>query len=128
MPATDAFADSHPFAAKGSLSHDPDAAVALLDDAGWALGEDGVRTRDGERLELVLYAYPQRPDLVTFQPVIRAALAEIGIAVTTQVTESPSDVAASGEFDLFLWAQHTAPAGDLGLFLSLFFETDAVRS
>ena len=128
VPATGAFAGSYPFAAEGALSHDPDAAVALLDEAGWALGEDGVRTRDGKRLELVLYAYPQRPDLVTFQPVVRAALAEIGIAVTTQVTESPSDVAASGEFDLFLWAQHTAPAGDPGLFLSLFFETDAARN
>ena len=128
VPATGAFAQSYPFAAEGPLSQDLDAAAALLDEAGWALGEDGVRTRDGEQLELVLYAYPQRPDLVTFQPVIRAALAGIGIAVTTQVTESPSDVATSGEFDLFLWAQHTAPAGDPGLFLSLFFETDAARN
>ncbi len=128
VPATGAFSESYPFAAEGALPHDPDAAVALLDEAGWALGEDGVRTRDGERLELVLYAYPQRPDLVTFQPVVRAALAEIGIAVTTQVTESPNDVTTSGAFDLFLWAQHTAPAGDPGLFLSLFFETDAARN
>ena len=128
VPATGAFADSYPFAAEGSLSQDLDAAAALLDEAGWAVGEDGVRRRDGERLELVLYAYPQRPDLVTFQPVIRAALAEIGVAVTTQVTESPSDVAKGGEFDLLLWAQHTAPAGDPGLFLSLFFETDAARN
>ncbi|MEM8952479.1 MAG: ABC transporter substrate-binding protein, partial [Pseudomonadota bacterium] len=128
VPATGAFAESYPFAARGELAYDPDAAAALLDEAGWALGEDGMRMRDGERLELVLYAYPQRPDLVTFQPVIRAALAELGIAVTTQVTESPSDHAASGEFDLFLWAQHTAPAGDPGLFLSLFFETDASRN
>ena len=128
VPATGAFADSYPFAAEGSLSHDLDAAAALLDEAGWAVGEDGLRRRDGERLKLVLYAYPQRPDLVTFQPVIRAALAEIGIAVTTQVTESPSEVAKSGDFDLLLWAQHTAPAGDPGLFLSLFFETDAARN
>ena len=128
VPATGAFAANYPFAAEGSLPHDLDAATALLDEAGWVPGEDGVRMRDGEPLELVLYAYPQRPDLVTFQPVIRAALAEIGIAVTTQVTESPSDVATSGEFDLFLWAQHTAPAGDPGLFLSLFLETDAARN
>lgn len=128
VPATGAFAETYPFAAEGPLPHDPARAAALLDEAGWTLGEDGVRVRDGERLELVLYAYPQRPDLVTFQPVVRAALAEIGIAVTTQVTEAPSDVAAGGDFDLFLWAQHTAPAGDPGLFLSLFFETGAERN
>lgn len=127
-PATGAFASSYPFAAKGKLAHDPDAAAALLDEAGWIKGEDGVRSKDGQRLELVLWAYPQRPDLVTFQPVIRAELAKLGISVTTQVTESPSQVAGEGGFDLFLWAQHTAPAGDPGLFLSLFFETGSSRN
>ncbi|MEO1248642.1 MAG: ABC transporter substrate-binding protein, partial [Pseudomonadota bacterium] len=128
VPATGAFAGGFPFAAPNELAFDPAAAATLLDEAGWVLGADGMRSRDGTALELVLYAYPQRPDLVTFQPVIRAALAEIGIAVTTQVTESPSDLAGSGEFDLFLWAQHTAPAGDPGHFLSLFFETGAARN
>lgn len=128
VPATQSFAQSYPFAAEAPLAHDPDAASALLDEAGWTIGEDGVRTRNQERLELVLYAYPQRPDLVTFQPVVRAALAEIGVAVTTQVTESPNDIATGGDFDLFLCAQHTAPAGDPGLFLSPFFETDAARN
>lgn len=128
VPASGAFARSYPFAAEGPLQHDPKRASELLDDAGWVLGDDGIRRRDSARLEVVLYAYPQRPDLVTFQPVVRAALAKVGIAVTTKVTESPSDVAASGEFDLFLWAQHTAPAGDPGLFLSLFFETGAARN
>ena len=128
QPATGAFAAAYPFAAEGPLPHDPAAAAQLLDDAGWIMGDDGVREKDGETLELVLWAYPQRPDLVTFQPVVRAALADLGIAVTTQVTESPSDAAGSGEFDLFLWAQHTAPAGDPGFFLSLFFETDAARN
>lgn len=128
VPATGAFAASYPFAAKTELPYDPAASAALLDEAGWRVGADGMRRRDGEILKLVLYAYPQRPDLVTFQPVVRAALAKLGISVTTQVTESPSDAAASGAFDLFLWAQHTAPAGDPGLFLSLFFETGAARN
>ncbi len=128
VPATGAFAASFPFAATGTLPYDPAVAAALLDEAGWTLGNDGIRHRDGKPLELVLYAYPQRPDLVTFQPVVRAALADLGIAVTTQVTESPGEKAKSGDFDLFLWAQHSAPAGDPGFFLSLFFETDASRN
>ncbi|MBO6759207.1 MAG: hypothetical protein JJ902_22990 [Roseibium sp.] len=128
QPATGAFAAAYPFAADGPLPYDPTAAARLLDQAGWTMGDRGVREKDGETLELVLWAYPQRPDLVTFQPVVRAALADLGIAVTTQVTESPSEVAGSGDFDLFLWAKHTAPAGDPGFFLSLFFETDAARN
>lgn len=127
-PATGAFAAAYPFAAEAPLAHDPAEAANLLDEAGWTLGDDGKRAKDGKPLELVLWAYPQRPDLVTFQPVIRAALADLGIAVTTRVTESPSEAAGNGDFDLFLWAQHTAPAGDPALFLSLFLETDAANN
>ncbi len=128
VPATGAFADAYPFAADVAPPHDPEAAAALLDAAGWTLDDDGVRRKDGAALELTLFAYPQRPDLVTFQPVVRAALAELGVSVATQITDAPSDAAQSGGFDLFLWAQHTAPAGDPGLFLSLFFETGAARN
>lgn len=96
VPATGAFATSYPFAATAPLPNDREAAAALLEAAGWVMGADGRRQRAGVPLELVLYAYPQRPDLVTFQPVVRAALAELGISVTTQVTESPTEVARSG--------------------------------
>ncbi|MET1414416.1 ABC transporter substrate-binding protein [Roseibium sp. HPY-6] len=98
-PAIGAFATSYPFAASGPLTQDLEAANALLDEAGWVKGDDGVRSKDGKRLELVLWAYPQRPDLVTFQPVVRAALAELGVSVTTQVTESPSQVAGRNRSD-----------------------------
>ncbi|MGQ7843807.1 ABC transporter substrate-binding protein [Granulosicoccus sp. 3-233] len=128
LAATGAFPANSPFATTDPLIVDTTAAGALLDEAGWLVGDDGKRHRQGQSLSLVLYAYPQRPDLVTFQPVIRSALAELGIDVTTQVTESPSELAAAGEFDLFLWAQHTAPAGDPAQFLTLFLETDAARN
>lgn len=123
-----AFSQVFPFAADEPVRHDRDAAAALLDEAGWTRDGDGPRMRDGERLSLTLVAYPQRPDLVTFQPVIRAALAELGIEVATRITEAPTDAARAGEFDLFLWAQHTAPAGDPGFFLSLFLGSDGANN
>jgi len=126
-PATGAFSAEYPFAAEGPLPHDVARARTLLDEAGWLLDGD-VRRKDGVALALTLWAYPQRPDLVTFQPVVRAALADIGIAVTTHVTENGSQVATDGGFDLFLWAQHTASAGDPAQFLSLFLETGATRN
>jgi peptide/nickel transport system substrate-binding protein len=126
--ATGAFSRTYPFAAEKELPFDVNKANALLDEAGWIKGEDGVRRKNGQPMQLVLWAYPQRPDLITFQPVIRAALAGLGISVKTQVTESPTDIAKNGAFDLFLWAQHTAPAGDPAQFLSLFLETDAANN
>lgn len=35
-------------------AHDPDAAAALLDEAGWTVGDDGTRSKDGTPLELTL--------------------------------------------------------------------------
>ena len=34
--------------------YDPEGAAALLDEAGWLLGEDGIRKKDGKQAELVL--------------------------------------------------------------------------
>ena len=39
------------------VAYDPEGAAALLDQAGWTLGEDGVREKDGQKAELhLLYA------------------------------------------------------------------------
>lgn len=126
--ATGAYPTTYPFALETPLAADPDAARAILDASGWLPGDDGVRTKDGVRLELSLFAYPQRPDLTTFQPVVRAALANIGISVRTEITEQPTPIAAAGDFDLFLWAQHAAPAGDPGFLLALFLETGGANN
>lgn len=128
VPATGAFPARFPFAAAEGPAHDPAEAARLLDAAGWTVQADGRRARDGQVLALTLWAYPQRPDLITFQPVIRAQLEALGITVETRVTESPSDTARSGGFDLFLWAQHTAPAGDPAFFLSLFLGADGANN
>ncbi len=120
IPATGAYAAVYPFAAAGPLEHDMAKAEALLDAAGWKRGSGGIRAKDGMPLTLSLWAYTQRPDLITFQPVIRSALRKIGIAATTHVSESPNETAKAGAFDLLLWAQHTAPAGDPAFFLGLF--------
>jgi peptide/nickel transport system substrate-binding protein len=70
-----------------------------------------------------ILAYPQRPDLVTMLPVVRAHLAGLGFEVDTRVVENVSEAAAEGDFDIFLWAQHTAPSGD-----PAFYFTSMLRS
>ncbi|UUP17010.1 ABC transporter substrate-binding protein [Nitratireductor thuwali] len=124
QPATGAFAPYFAFAPREPRSTDLDKASALLDEAGWTVGADGIRVKDGERLHLQVFAYPQRPDLVTMLPVVKAALAKVGIEIGTQVVENLNEVAASGEFDIFLWAQHTAPSGDPAFFLNSMLRSD----
>ncbi|NJO81375.1 MAG: hypothetical protein HC828_00535 [Blastochloris sp.] len=73
-------------------------AQVLLDEAGWAPGSDGVRTKDGERLEVLLYSYPGRPELTQMAVAIQAMLGEVGFAVTV---EEVSDIVETIEGGVF---------------------------
>lgn len=124
-PATGAYAAYFPFAAKEARPTDVGRAVALLEDAGWKKGAGGMREKNGKPLRLLAITYPQRPDLVTMLPVVKAELAKIGVALDTQVVESIQQVAAAGDFDIALWAQHTAPSGDAAFFLNSMLRSGA---
>lgn len=123
-PATGAFPAGTPFASREARPFDRARAAALLDEAGWRL-DGAVRKKDGQALTLDILAYPQRPDLVTFQPVLKAEFAKLGISVTTRIADNISAATKDGQFDLALWAQHTAPAGDPAFFLNLFLRSGA---
>ena len=71
---------------------DLDEANSLLDEAGWVVGADGTRERDGERLTLRLISYPQQPDSTTIAVALQSQLAQAGFAV--EVQEVPDLTAA----------------------------------
>lgn len=82
----------------GKLAHDPDAAKALLDKAGWKTGSDGYRVKDGKRLTLVI-------PIAQFNvgsELIQDQLKQVGIEVKLEVTttaERPAKI-ANGQYDL----------------------------
>jgi peptide/nickel transport system substrate-binding protein len=59
---------------------DPKKAAALLDQAGWKRGSDGVRGKDGQRLKLV-YQTSVNPIRQKTQAIVKKAFEDIGIAV-----------------------------------------------
>ena len=59
---------------------DPKKAAALLDQAGWKRGSDGVRVKDGQRLKLV-YQTSVNPIRQKTQAIVKKAFEDIGIAV-----------------------------------------------
>ena len=67
-------------AVEGAYAFDPDKAGRMLEEAGWLLGADGRRYRDGAPLSVVFYALP-----VNFYPqfgaIVTRQLARVGIAV-----------------------------------------------
>jgi peptide/nickel transport system substrate-binding protein len=103
---------------------DPAAAGRLLDDAGWALGDDGVRTRDGEQLSFTVLTYPQRPELEPIGVAIQAMLEPIGVRVRLQSTDDINE-AVSGPFDAALYATNTAPTAEPGAHLSTMYAPGA---
>jgi len=72
-----------------SLRYDPDEAARLLDEAGWVPGDDGIRVKDGKRLELKLLGIN---NLVVNKPAyesIHEDLQDIGIDLQLTVVPIP---------------------------------------
>ncbi len=74
-------------AADGWVRHDARAAAALLDEAGWRRGADGVREKDGRRLALSLEVVSGWSDWVRAAQVIARDLGDVGVAVTLRAYE-----------------------------------------
>jgi peptide/nickel transport system substrate-binding protein len=125
LPASGAYAGYFPFAPKAPRPCNIEKAKRLLSQAGWRINDGKLREKDGRNISIKLVAYPQRPDLVTMQPVIKSMLAEVGIGCETQVSSAVGKIAKSGDFDMLLYAQNTAPSGDPGFFLNQTFRSQA---
>jgi peptide/nickel transport system substrate-binding protein len=72
----------------GLVRHDPDEARRLLDEAGWVPGADGVRVRDGRRLELECSTTAGRRLRLLTQQVLQQQLRSLGIDLRIQNHQS----------------------------------------
>ncbi|QQS15519.1 MAG: hypothetical protein IPK84_04085 [Candidatus Moraniibacteriota bacterium] len=77
-------------AAGEASSFNPDEAVRVLEDAGWTLGDDGVREKDGVHLEFDI-ATPNWDELVKTAHMIENEWNAIGAHITVTVLENVSD-------------------------------------
>lgn len=64
-----------------ALVYDPDQANGLLDDAGWTLGPDGVRTKDGQALTLPAYTSPHHITSQGILELLAEQWKQIGVAL-----------------------------------------------
>ena len=110
------YGDYHwsPEGEEATLSFDPEAANAMLDEAGYDRGDDGVRVSpEGDRLELRMHVHQDRPDNVNAGLVIVERLADVGIEVEN-LTVDPgvlSDALYAAEYDLIFtgWTVNPDP-------------------
>ncbi len=96
------------------LTQNQDEARSLLKEAGWTPGSKGTLQRDGKPLKLTLLTYPDRPELPALATAIQAELAEIGVQIKVDVTNSSEIPAgqADGSLELALIAKHFALVSD----------------
>lgn len=111
----------------GSFDYDPERANELLDEAGWAMGDDGVRTKDGERLtvRIPVSTHQSIPAEQSLLEQIQAQAAEVGFDVQLDPMDLASWYAAAGawEFDAI-----TAPYGKSSPdVLRIIFHSDGIE-
>lgn len=106
------FTDSYPLAtgilAKTALgysdtseyyTYDPERAAELLDEAGWQLGADGIREKDGEKLTLAFNEALPQPRSREVVTLIQDQLAQLGISVSQYSGDQAAQEAARLDID-----------------------------
>jgi peptide/nickel transport system substrate-binding protein len=82
------------------VEYDPERAKAILDEAGWVEGEDGIRAKDGEKLSVkVIVALTEQYELLQSQ------LKKVGIDFPIELMDSAASSAATdaGDYDFYVW-------------------------
>jgi len=77
----------HDAAVRG-FTYDPEVARAMLDAAGWRVGPDGVRVKDGRRFQFTMLNRAGSTDRIAIAQVIQAQLKQVGVEVDFETLES----------------------------------------
>jgi peptide/nickel transport system substrate-binding protein len=131
------FSDSYPLAtgvlAKSALgyvdtssyyAHDADKAAALLDEAGWVPGSDGIREKDGRELELVVNEALPQPRSKEVVTLIQSQLAELGIKVELFSGDQAAQTKASQDPDALEVYHSMVGRADYDVLKSQYFSTN----
>lgn len=104
------------------MAYNPDEAASILDDAGWALGADGIREKDGNKLSVSVTAFYGQDIFEAVQ----AQLAEIGIDLQINMVTAGDFFSAIADDDYdFLGAALTRTDPDV---LRVMFSSESVAA
>lgn len=97
-----------------TISYDPAAAKKALDAAGWEKGSDGIRAKDGQKLQLKLVWITNFGPNQTSLELIQQELEKIGVGLTLESGTVPQYLAnlTSGDWDLS-WDNSSRADGDV---------------
>lgn len=116
------FSPGHPFHVDlPRVPYDVAAANRLLDAAGWRRGPDGIRAKNGDRLDFTFAIGTGLPDTEQILELLRVSWQQIGARFDVKRYPSPlyfapeqtGGIIYGGKYDLALYAWYTPPDGNL---------------
>ena len=111
-PAVGPFSAAAPYGQVTKPAPDAEAAKALLEADGYALGGNGIYEKDGKALQLNICYYAAR-SLDSIALLMQEALRNIGVEAVLTVQEDPdATYVATGDYDIALYCMISDKAGD----------------
>lgn len=111
-PATSLFPKGAGLEIADIQTTDVEKARSMLDAAGWKMGADNVRAKDGQRLAFTLYSYPGRAELTPIAVAMQGQLKPLGYEIQVQSVQDITAQIKDGNFDAAMYSVNSAVTGD----------------
>ncbi|WP_334072689.1 ABC transporter substrate-binding protein [Paenibacillus sp. A14] len=99
---------------------DLEKAKKMLDEAGWKVGSDGLREKDGEKFKINFSATADNPVVDALLPIMTQNYKELGIEIVAETLDFNAimDKANTGDFDMFFAAWSLTPDPDNTVYIT----------
>lgn len=104
--------------------YDPEQAIALLEEAGWTLGPDGIREKDGQPLTLVVNEAGPQPRSFEALTLISQQWAEIGVDLQILRADAGTYTTAIQDWDQVQIFHSMVGRADLDVIKSFYYSTN----
>lgn len=84
----------------------------VLDQAGWVMGSDSVRAKDGQRLAFTILSYPGRAELTPYAVSIQSQLKPLGFQIDVKEVQNVADVTKTDDWEAAMKSNNTIVTGD----------------
>ena len=86
-----------------SYDYDMEKAASLLDEAGWEMGDDGFRYKDGEKFEIFFTGMSDHPVLDILLPMMIESYKELGIDFKVEYVDFPTLIDKTNNYAAEMW-------------------------
>lgn len=86
-----------------SYDYDMEKAASLLDEAGWEMGDDGFRYKDGEKFDIFFTGMSDHPVLDILLPMMIESYKELGIDFKVEYVDFPTLIDKTNNYSAEMW-------------------------